>query len=326
MPMISPLVVPTPVQRIECAEAERRGNVVYLKRDDLLPFSFGGNKVRIACEFVKDLRDRGCDALVMYGDRRSNLCRVLANLCSIEGIPCVMVATDADGGSGDSLNARIVDRFGVEVLECAADSIAATVDRAFRLLAGRGLTPYYIYGDRTGMGNEGTAARAYASAYPEIGEWERSSGTPIDLVVTPYGTGCTQGGLVAGSLLAHDGREIVGISISSRPEGRALSVLRSTVRGYFEKEGLACPEDYADHIHLETKYTCGGYGVVDERVVELVETMLRENSVPMDPTYTGKAFRGMLDWIEERDMTGKNILFLHTGGLPLFFDYLTAGD
>lgn len=322
--MIAPLIVQTPIQRIECAEAEKRGNVIFVKRDDLLPFSFGGNKVRIACEFLRDMHECGCDALVMYGDRRSNLCRVLANLCHIEQVPCIMVATSADDSGDFSLNAKIVDRFGVEVLECSSDSIPSTVDRALEALSSRGFSPYYIYGDRTGSGNEGTAARAYAAAYQEIGEWERSSKTSIDLVVTPYGTGCTQGGLVAGSLAAQDGREIVGISISSRPRERALAVLRSTVNGWFEKEGVPCPTDYEDHLHLETGYTCGGYGVIDARVVALVEAMLRENSIPMDPTYTGKAFRGMLDMIEEQDIVGRNILFLHTGGLPLFIDYLNA--
>lgn len=29
---------------------------IYIKRDDLLPFSFGGNKVRIAEEFFADMR------------------------------------------------------------------------------------------------------------------------------------------------------------------------------------------------------------------------------------------------------------------------------
>ena len=31
-------------------------NSIYVKRDDLLPFSFGGNKVRIALEFINDMK------------------------------------------------------------------------------------------------------------------------------------------------------------------------------------------------------------------------------------------------------------------------------
>lgn len=31
-------------------------NDIYIKRDDLLPFSFAGNKVRIALEFIFDMK------------------------------------------------------------------------------------------------------------------------------------------------------------------------------------------------------------------------------------------------------------------------------
>ena len=62
----------------------------------------------------------------------------------------------------------------------------------------------------------------------------------------------------------------------------------------------------------------------NQRVDELIERMLLEEGLPLDPTYTGKAFRGMLDYLDDRGMRGKNVLFLHTGGTPLFYDYLLA--
>ena len=55
-------------------------NSIYVKRDDLLPFSFGGNKVRIALEFINDMKKQGKDCIVGYGNARSNLSRALANL------------------------------------------------------------------------------------------------------------------------------------------------------------------------------------------------------------------------------------------------------
>jgi D-cysteine desulfhydrase len=44
----------------------------------------------------------------------------------------------------------------------------------------------------------------------------------------------------------------------------------------------------------------------------------------MDPTYTGKAFAGMIRYLADQKIRGENILFLHTGGLPLFFDHLAG--
>jgi D-cysteine desulfhydrase len=35
----------------------------------------------------------------------------------------------------------------------------------------------------------------------------------------------------------------------------------------------------------------------------------------LDPVYTGKAFFGMLAEIDNGNLAGKNILFVHTGGI-----------
>jgi D-cysteine desulfhydrase len=50
--------------------------------------------------------------------------------------------------------------------------------------------------------------------------------------------------------------------------------------------------------------------------------MYKVNGIPLDPIYTGKAFWGMKEYIKDMQMAGKNILFIHTGGTPLFFDFL----
>ena len=49
---------------------------------------------------------------------------------------------------------------------------------------------------------------------------------------------------------------------------------------------------------------------------------MKNYGIPFDHTYTGKAFGGMLDYVEKAEIKDKNILFIHTGGVPLFFDYL----
>lgn len=297
-------------------------NDYYLLRDDLLPFSFGGNKVRIAYEFVRHMYEQGKNALVMYGDRCSNLCRVLAYLCHGEQISCVMVASHESGDEGQSFNARLVDTLGVEVITCDSSSVALAVDEAMSLLESRGYQPYYIYGDRLGRGNEGTAGLAYARTYAQLCAWEHAHDLHFDLVVTPYGTGATLGGLITGSLKANDGREVRGISISSRPRERALSILEATVQQTAGRSETVLPDNWKDALRLETAYNLGGYGKSNDRVHDFIDQMLCDNSVPMDPTYTGKAFLGMLDYIKEHEVNHKRVLFIHTGGTPLFYDYL----
>ena len=49
------------------------GNEMYIMREDLLSFSMGGNKVRIAEAFFRDMQKKKCDAMLIYGEKHSNL-------------------------------------------------------------------------------------------------------------------------------------------------------------------------------------------------------------------------------------------------------------
>ena len=53
-------------------------------------------------------------------------------------------------------------------------------------------------------------------------------------------------------------------------------------------------------------------------MTDAIAKVITNYGIPLDATYTGKAFMGMTEYIE--DVKGKNILFIHTGGTPLFFD------
>lgn len=314
----------TPVQEITWAEAG--DNRIFLKRDDLLPYSFGGNKVRIGLAFFEDMKKRGGDAMIMYGSPRSNLCRVLASMCCESGIPAVMVSSEEDSEEPvHSFNAAITGHLGTVVLPCSKKEIAETVDRAFSLLRKEGRNPYYIYGDRTGTGNEAAAASAYSEAYDEILEDQNRLQVSFDYLYTPYGTGATMGGLISGAVRHASLKQnpyIVGISISSRSPERASDVLTRTVSASLAEQKLAFPDAPDRFFRLESRYNAGGYGLYNDEIEETIRKMLSRNSVPLDPTYTGKAFLGMIRDLRERNVKGKNILYLHTGGLPLFFDYL----
>ena len=321
--MIEPILTKTPLQRADFLD-DAAGNRFWIKRDDLLPFSFGGNKVRIGLAFLEDCLKKGCDAMIIYGDRRSNLCRVLSALCASVGIECLMVSTDAEEDTGGSMpmNERMIRTLGVRILSCAKDRIADTVDEAFRTLEEEGKKAYYIYGNRLGEGNEHTAVSAYVKACTELLEQEALLNAPIQYVYTACGTGSTLSGLAAGLCEGGSEAQVTGISISSRSDERAKMCVEKAVRSWYESQGRGVPERLWDHLRLETRYNCGGYGVPDRRVQELIDHVFRVSSIPLDPTYTGKAMRGMLDDLERRGVRDSNVLFLHTGGTPLYFDTL----
>ena len=72
-------------------------------------------------------------------------------------------------------------------------------------------------------------------------------------------------------------------------------------------------------------YLCGGYGRYHEGIINTIWDVYRRYGMPLDPVYTGKAFWGMLDYVEKNRIRGAKVLFLHTGGIPLFFDLIAGG-
>lgn len=286
-------------------------NSVYIKRDDLLPFSFGGNKVRIALEFIDDMKNQGKNCIVGYGNARSNLSRALANLCYQFNIPCHIVSpADEDGTRIDTYNSKMVLACNAKFHYCKKTDVRDTVESVLKELKAEGLNPYYIYGDSTGKGNEHTPLRAYVKVYEEIkGQY--------DYVFLATGTGMTQGGLLAGKAIHKGSETIIGVSVS-RTSAQEVGVLQNALDSFSCKIKSIGDCD----IQVLDEYLCGGYGSYNREIEKTIYHQLTCNGIPLDPTYTGKAFWGMQDYLKKHNITGKRILFIHTGGTPLFFDYL----
>lgn len=301
---------PTPIHKLQ-AFSEK--NDIFIKRDDLLPFMFGGNKARLARLFLEDMGQKGKNSMVVYGSARSNLVRAVACACSAAGVPCRAVISTG----GCSSNLSIAEACGAAVVRCEREGVRAAVEFALNAFRAEGLDPYYVYGNSTGRGNEAVPARAYAETYEEICSQEGGMGKRFDLIFLPSGTGMTQAGLVAGAILhGDDPSRVIGISVArSRDVGEEH--VRTYVNSYLESIGYkprSIPVTFLD------EYRMGGYGATDRWQDDVMRRMLVEEGVPSDATYVGKGLAGMLSHLNKMSIEGKRILFLHTGGTPLFFD------
>lgn len=58
--------------------------------------------------------------MIIYGNSRSNLCRVLANLCCAEKIPCYMICSSEENEEQpiETNNSRLMKWLGAEVIPC----------------------------------------------------------------------------------------------------------------------------------------------------------------------------------------------------------------
>lgn len=288
-------------------------NCLWIKREDLIPFSFGGNKARKAILFFEEIDKGDYNCVVTYGSSSSNHCRIVANQCCRRGIKCYVISPLEE--SKPTFNSEMLKIFGTEITVVPVSRVHETIENKINELSVNGLKPYFIEGG--GHGNIGT--QAYVDCYKEIIMQEDELGISFDYIFFASGTGTTQAGLVCGQLIAGDDRKIVGISIARKnPRGR--EVVLNSVRSYL---GTNFSEDQIQNSTIFIDDYTSGYGKDSNNVKNTIKDCMRSFGIPMDITYTGKAFMGMTHYIES--VKNKNILFIHTGGTPLFFDGL-RGD
>ncbi len=317
---------PTPVVKLDDAENPE----LYVKREDMIPYSFGGNKARKALLFFEEIDRGGFDTVVTYGSSHSNHCRVVANMAAKRNLPCIIIGPEEV--SDITYNSIMMEMFGAEIITVPVEKVSKTIDDKLAELKSAGKKPYFITGG--GHGNIGT--QAYVNCYEEIKDYEDRTNTKFDYIFFASGTGTTQAGLVCGQILHDDDRQIVGISIARKnPRGR--DVVLDSIREYLADENVQSKlhdELTKDKDRLEEliqkktifldDYTGDGYGKESAEIEDTIKDCIIRYGMPMDSTYTGKAFLGMKKYIKENKIEDKRILFIHTGGTPLYFDDLNT--
>lgn len=271
------------------------GVELFLQRDDLLPFPLAGNKYRkLRAELAEERR--GDVVLVTAGAIDSNHCRTLAFLAAARG---QFVHLVLHGDSPPNTPALLMfDRLGARYDLVAPDAIGNQIQNL--------VTRYTIAGKPVRVVEGGCHTPSGAQAYRQIGAQVIAELQP-DLVFVASGTGATQGGLTAAAIEADRPCRVAGISVARSGERGAESVREAAtwVGGAPAAAAVTFLDQYRD----------GGYG---KHSAATRSAVLRawQHGLPLDTTYTGKAFRGMLDEIAAGAVApGTRVLFWHTGGL-----------
>ncbi|MDB8555539.1 pyridoxal-phosphate dependent enzyme [Turicibacter sanguinis] len=310
MEKINLLNLPTPLQKMNI----NLNNNIYIKRDDLTDFVLGGNKARKIEYFAKDILDKGCDCIVTYGSAQSNHCRIVASVARRLGLSCVLILEDSmytEKIVGNRVFYKLTE---AEIITTKYDKVPQTIEKTMNSLEAQGRKPYFI----TGGGHSYLGTRAYVRAYEELLEQGDEKGIDFDYIFVAAGTGTTHAGLVVGNKAANKKTKVIGISVARRQE-RGLQVLHECLKEYNEAYNYEFYYSMEDLIFVDD-YIGEKYGDIYNGVVETIKQVIQTDSIILDPVYTGKAFCGMKEYIKKNGIEAKNILFIHTGGLPCLFE------
>ena len=304
-----PLVpTPTPVHEMARLRTELGGGPrLLIKRDDAIPFGFGGNKVRklafVAAQAVAD----GADALVTTGGIQSNHARVTAAVAATLGMRCVLIANGArqERPTGNALLDALL---GADVRYVASrEERNAAIDDAAAQLAREGRRPFRIpLGASTPLG-----ALGFARA---IGEVLEQMPAP-DVIVHSSSSGGTQAGLLAGIALHGITTRVIGVS----PDDPAASIA-GRVRDILQGMGPLLGVDGAAlagarPIEIDDAFIGDGYGLPSDASREAQCLAAQREAIFVDNTYTAKALAGLIAAVRARRIPADaTVLFWHTGG------------
>ncbi len=278
-----------------------------MKRDDLLSFGMGGNKVRKLQTVLAEAIATGADTLVTCGGLQSNHCRATAAAGSALGLRVVLVVNGARQNQPTG-NALLDQLFGAEVRYTSSrEERAATMEAVSKEVTSAGGRPYVIpLGASTALG-----AAGFARGIQEL----LTSELRPDAIVHSTSSGGTQAGLIAGCALFGLKARVVGIS-ADEPSSALAATVRGIVESLAERLGGSRAAVGADRdVEVDDGFVGEGYGMPTEASREALTLVARHEGIVLDPVYTAKAMAGLIDRIRRGGFSAADtVLFWHTGG------------
>ncbi|MBS1959809.1 MAG: D-cysteine desulfhydrase family protein [Bdellovibrionales bacterium] len=317
--------LPTPIHALKNTSAELRKDV-YVWRDDLTGFIDSGNKIRKLEFLVGEALAQGCDHLITCGGPQSNHARATAAIARSLGLGVSLLLFPKVGFNPDTPpnGNLLIDRiFGAEItwvplkeFQAAGSSYDPFLQREMENLKRKGKKPYIIpLGGSSAIGCFGYIAgveemlRTWRAAVP-------GSQAP-DSIFCAMGSGGTYVGLSIGLKKQNLSTQLYGINVIGPVETANNYITK--LRGAARDVGL--PADLSN-AHLIDGYVGAGYAIASDDDLRFYRDTATSEGIIFDPCYTGKAFKGMMGEVK-KDPTafGKNILFLHSGGMFGNFAY-----
>lgn len=279
-------------------------------RDDLYPFLGGGNKGRKMDAIAKDIFLKNANALVTTGGFQSNHCRAVAVFAAQNKLQCTLVLHGSkEEFEKQSGNAKIMRLSGSKIIFVEeASQIGKVMDTEMNHYKIEGFKPYYIWGG----GHTLEGGLAYIEAIQELKEYTDKTNWVPDYIFHASGTGSTQSGILAGlDKYGFDKTTVIGISVGRKSE-QATQIVDDFYKELCSHYQIKCLN--RESIVLDD-YLLGGYGKYNKDLEKLSLNSIKDYGFTLDTCYTGKAFYGMLDFIQKNNIYTENILFWHTGGI-----------
>ncbi len=310
---------PTPIERMPRFSEALGGPHVYIKRDDLLGLTGGGNKTRKLEFLVADALAQGADTLITCGGIQSNHCRLTLAAAVKEGLKCWLVLSEPSPGAyrpDGNGNIFLYHLLGAERIKIVPDEVdwPTELDAAATEAVAAGHRPYVI----PMGGSNAVGALGYVACATEIMGQCFDHGLSMDRIVVAGGSAGTLAGTLLGLEVLHLDVPVTAISVLHPHEQLLADIERISAEtaAHLGVDVQVRP----DAVTCYDAYIGPGYGQPTQEMIEAVKLLARTEGILLDPTYTGKAMAGLIDLARQGVIRPEeNVLFLHTGGEPSLY-------
>jgi 1-aminocyclopropane-1-carboxylate deaminase len=260
-----------------------------IKREDLLHPFISGNKFRKLKYNLLQAKAENQEMVLTFGGAYSNHIAAVAYAGKEQGFKTIGVIR------GEELGDKIAENPTLQFAQECGMQFEFVTREAYRLKT----EPDFIANLQQKFGSFYLVPEGGTNEYAIKGceEILTEEDAAFDFICCAVGTGGT----------------ISGIINSTFPHQKVLGF--PALKGDFLKDEI---RKFASNKNWEliTDYHFGGYGKVNEELVQFINQFYKQTQVPLDPVYTGKMVFGVIDLIQKNYFPNNTkILLIHTGGL-----------
>ena len=266
-----------------------KGISLEIKREDLLHPFVSGNKFRKLKYNLLQAKAENQETVLTFGGAYSNHIAAMAYAGKERGFKTIGIIR------GDELGDKIAENSTLKFAQECGMQFEFVTREAYRFKT----EPDFITNLQQKFGSFYLVPEGGTNEYAIKGceEILTEEDAKFDYICCAVGTGGTISGII-NSELPH--QKVLGFPALKG------DFLKDEIRKFVANENW----------ELITDYHFGGYGKVNEELIQFINQFYKQTKVPLDPIYTGKMVFGVMDLIQKNYFPDNaKILLIHTGGL-----------
>jgi 1-aminocyclopropane-1-carboxylate deaminase/D-cysteine desulfhydrase-like pyridoxal-dependent ACC family enzyme len=306
----------TPFEELVKFSSYLGGPRIWVKREDLISFAMGGNKVRKMEFYLAEALEMGADTVVSIGAEQSNHTRAASAACARLGLKSVVLVM---GKRPEKIKGNLLLN---QLLKARLIYLNRHIDnfeeraQAMQTVAARYEEKGYKVSILPVSGERGCLGPYFACR--EMLSQAEAINLPIRHQIVAVGSGESFVGMQLaaaqkGNVKTH------GICIGRRVD-QMLPIVHTLYQKAFKLIQKMKPAEIPT-FRLYDDYL-GTPGVPSDKSRAAIRKFACLEGVFLDPIYTGKVMVGLMDLVKKREVSkDETVVFWHTGNPSMFFAY-----